>query len=108
MIFGVIHFNNIFFIRFIFTAILFSVKPVISAISLYGNSSKYKTTMVLSISFSNAMKNLNLFNSDMFKDEIENTFQMDELLRNVPIFLISNYDVSLLGACFAANHKKKN
>jgi len=54
-----------------------------------------------------AMKNLDLFNSEMFKDEIENTFQMEGLLRNVPIFLISNYDVSLLGACFAANHKKK-
>jgi len=53
-----------------------------------------------------AMKNLNLFNSKMFKDEIENTFQMEELLRNVPIFLVNNYDVSLLGACFAANQKK--
>ena len=54
-----------------------------------------------------AMKNPDLFNLDMFKDELENTFQREELLKNVPIYIINNYDVSLLGACFAASHKKK-
>jgi glucokinase len=53
-----------------------------------------------------ASKNLDLFYSDEFLHEIENTINRKELLQNVPIMLIKNYDVSLKGACFAANYKR--
>jgi glucokinase len=49
-----------------------------------------------------ATKNQDLFESKIFKDEVENAYQRHDILNKVPIYLIHNYDISLKGACLAA------
>ena len=55
-----------------------------------------------------ATKNLDLFTSKNFIDEFEKSHQRENILKQTPIYIITNYDVSLYGACFAAIHKKIN
>ena len=49
-----------------------------------------------------AAKNKEIFDSKDFFDEFQNAYRRGEILREIPIYVIINYDVSLLGACFAA------
>jgi len=49
-----------------------------------------------------AIKNHDLFQSSLFLDEFLQSFNRTDLLKTIPIYLIKNYDISLLGACFAA------
>jgi glucokinase len=49
-----------------------------------------------------AAKNKEIFESKQFIDEFENAYRRSAILKKVPIYVIINYDVSLLGACFAA------
>ena len=53
-----------------------------------------------------AAKNKEIFESKDFIEEFENAYRRGEILREIPVYVIVNYDVSLLGACFAAMHKK--
>lgn len=53
-----------------------------------------------------AAKNLDIFNQE-FMDEFLNNKKMNHILRDLPIFLIKNYDVSLYGAAKAAVLKRK-
>jgi len=48
-----------------------------------------------------ASKNKDIFNSKEFLEEFEKSNKRDFVLKNVPIYVITNYDVSLLGACYA-------
>jgi len=52
-----------------------------------------------------ALKNKDIFLSNEFLDEFENAYQQDDVLKQTPIYVIMNYDVSLYGACFAAMYK---
>ena len=52
-----------------------------------------------------ASKNKDIFLSNEFLDEFENAYQRDDVLKQTPIYVIMNYDVSLYGACFAAMYK---
>ena len=54
-----------------------------------------------------ASKNREIFESKEFLDEFENAYRRTEILKKIPIYVIVNYDVSLLGACFAAMHHSK-
>lgn len=49
-----------------------------------------------------ASKNKDIFNSNEFINEFENSFSRKEVLKEIPISIIVNYDVSLYGTCFAA------
>lgn len=49
-----------------------------------------------------ASKNKEIFTSKEFLDEFENAYRRSDILKKVPIYVILNYDVSLLGACLAA------
>jgi len=49
-----------------------------------------------------AVKNKEIFMKDDFTSEFINGFRRDDFLKEVPVNLILNYDVSLYGACFAA------
>ena len=49
-----------------------------------------------------AAKNKEIFISKEFLDEFDRAFRRSEFLREVPLFVILNYDISLLGACYAA------
>jgi len=49
-----------------------------------------------------ATKNKEIFQSKDFLDEFENAYRRGNILKEVPIYVIINYDVSLYGACFAA------
>ena len=53
-----------------------------------------------------ASKNSDIFNYSEFLKEFDNAFRRSDLLKNVPIKVITNYDVSLYGSCFAAFYKK--
>jgi len=53
-----------------------------------------------------AIKNSDLFQSSDFIDEMNNVFQRNDILRQVPVYLIRNPHVSLQGACLAAIEKK--
>jgi glucokinase len=52
-----------------------------------------------------ASKNRDIFSSDEFINEFENAFNRTDLLKDIPISVIVNYDVSLYGACYAAMYK---
>ena len=58
-------------------------------------------------------KNVEVFQRKVFKDEFIHTKKMKELLEQVPIYAIINYDVSLYGAaraallCQSSNRKKR-
>jgi glucokinase len=49
-----------------------------------------------------APKNPDIFRTKDFIKEFENSMKMEKILKEIPIYLIVNYDVSLYGACFAA------
>jgi len=49
-----------------------------------------------------ASKNRDIFSSKEFLSEFENAHTHADILRNTPIYVITNYDVSLYGACLAA------
>ena len=51
-----------------------------------------------------AAKNKEIFTTKEFCEELENAHQRNDVLKNIPIYVIVNYDVSLLGACLAAMH----
>ena len=55
-----------------------------------------------------ASKNSDIFQTDEFLFEFENSHKQKELLKKIPIYVIMNYDVSLYGTCFAAMYKKAN
>jgi glucokinase len=48
-----------------------------------------------------AAKNKDIFSSTIFLDEFENTHKQAQILKNTPIYIIVNYNVSLYGACYA-------
>jgi len=52
-----------------------------------------------------AAKNKEIFSTNEFIDEFENAFNRRDLLKEIPICVIVNYDVSLYGACYAAMYK---
>ena len=45
-----------------------------------------------------------IFKTKEFLDEFENAHQRKDVLNQTPIYVITNYDVSIYGACFAAMH----
>lgn len=49
-----------------------------------------------------AVKNKEIFESSEFFIEFENVYQRRDILEEIPIYVIVNYDVSLYGACLAA------
>jgi glucokinase len=49
-----------------------------------------------------ASKNPDIFRTKDFTKEFENSRKMENILKEIPIYLIVNYDVGLYGACFAA------
>lgn len=49
-----------------------------------------------------ASKNKEIFSAPDFFEEFENASQRRDVLKEIPIYVILNYDVSLYGACFAA------
>ena len=49
-----------------------------------------------------ASKNKEIFKSKEFFDEFENVYRRKEVLKEIPIYIIINYEVSLIGACLAA------
>ena len=49
-----------------------------------------------------AAKNKELFGSPEFYKEFENAYLRRDILEEIPIYIIVNYDVSLYGACLAA------
>jgi glucokinase len=55
-----------------------------------------------------AIKNQDIFTSKNFIEEFENSHKRENILKQTPIYLITNYDISLYGACFAAMHKNPN
>ena len=55
-----------------------------------------------------ASKNSDIFQTDEFLFEFENSQKRKGVLRKIPIYVIMNYDVSLYGTCFAAMYKKTN
>jgi glucokinase len=52
-----------------------------------------------------AAKNKEIFTSKVFLSELENSYKRKNLLKNIPISIILNYDLSLYGACYAAIYK---
>jgi glucokinase len=56
-----------------------------------------------------ATKNKEIFTSKEFIDEFEKSYKRNFVLKNIPIYIITNYDVSLLGTCYACSlFNKKN
>lgn len=51
-----------------------------------------------------AAKNKDIFTTKEFLSEFENAHQRKDVLKQTPIYVITNYDVSIYGACFAAMH----
>jgi glucokinase len=49
-----------------------------------------------------ASKNKEIFLTKNFLDEFENSFCRNDVLKQVPVYIVTNYDVSLYGVCFAA------
>lgn len=49
-----------------------------------------------------ATKNKEIFKSQEFYEEFKNAYQRSDIVNEIPIYVIVNYDVSLYGACFAA------
>lgn len=54
-----------------------------------------------------AMKNQDIFHTDLFAKEFQNAFRRSKLLASIPVYLVLDYDISLTGACFAAVHYHK-
>jgi len=48
-----------------------------------------------------ASKNIDIFKTDDFLNEFRNAYRREKILKKIPIYIIVNYDVSLLGTCFA-------
>jgi glucokinase len=55
-----------------------------------------------------ASKNKEIFSSDIFISEFENAYRYSRYLKETPIYVILDYDISLKGACFAAMYKSSN
>jgi glucokinase len=56
-----------------------------------------------------ASKNNDIFSSSDFINEFENSFSRRDVLKNISIYVVTNYDISLIGSCFAAMlHSQKN
>jgi glucokinase len=53
-----------------------------------------------------AVKNKDIFHSNEFKTEFNQSFMQSAFLKKVPLYLVSNYYLSLQGACFAAANAK--
>jgi len=53
-----------------------------------------------------AVKNKEIFCTNEFKTEFNQSFMQSEFLKKVPLYLVSNYYLSLQGACFAAANAK--
>lgn len=51
-----------------------------------------------------AVKNKEIFLTKEFETEFNQSFMQSEFLKKVPLYLVSNYYLSLQGACFAADH----
>jgi len=49
-----------------------------------------------------ASKNKEIFKSKEFFDEFQNAYRRSEVLKEIPIYIVINYDISLIGACLAA------
>ncbi len=47
-------------------------------------------------------KNKEIFDTDDFQKEFTTAYKKSSVLKNIPIYLISNYDVSIYGACLCA------
>lgn len=54
-----------------------------------------------------ASKNKDIFKTKDFISEFENTYRRTEILKEIPIYVILDYDIGLKGACFAANYFSK-
>jgi len=54
-----------------------------------------------------AAKNKDIFNTREFREEFTNNHKLKKVLEQIPIFVITNYDVSLYGAAVAAEYAKK-
>jgi len=52
-----------------------------------------------------AMKNKEIFSTKQFISEFNNAYRYTDFLKKVPINIITDYDVSLLGSCYAAIYK---
>ena len=55
-----------------------------------------------------ASKNKEIFSTDIFISEFENVYRYSKYLKETPIYVILDYDISLKGACFAAMYKSSN
>lgn len=55
-----------------------------------------------------ASKNSDIFQTDEFLFEFENSQKRKKILKKIPIYVIMNYDVSLYGTCFTAMYKILN
>jgi glucokinase len=49
-----------------------------------------------------AAKNKEIFQTEEFIQSFEASLKRSDVLKQIPIYLIVNYDVSLYGACLAA------
>lgn len=49
-----------------------------------------------------AAKNPDMFAISSFIESFENAYRRDDVLQNIPIYVVVNYDISLLGACYSA------
>ncbi|MEF8847564.1 MAG: glucokinase [Candidatus Thermoplasmatota archaeon] len=49
-----------------------------------------------------AEKNPEIFEKQIFIEEFEKAYQRSDLLKKIPIYVITNYEVSLYGACLGA------
>lgn len=54
-----------------------------------------------------AAKNSEYFTASNFLDEFHKSSSRDELLKSLPLYLITCYDISLYGACFAAQYQSQ-
>jgi glucokinase len=52
-----------------------------------------------------ASKNKEIFKSEEFFDEFKNAYRRSEVLKEIPIYIVINYDISLSGACLAAMYQ---
>ncbi|RLF35822.1 MAG: hypothetical protein DRM99_03940 [Thermoplasmata archaeon] len=52
-----------------------------------------------------AAKNKEIFSSKEFFEEFENAYQRFNVLRDIPVYVILNYKISLYGACLAGMYK---
>ncbi len=52
-----------------------------------------------------AQKNQEMFSTDIFLNEFDNVYRYSKYLKETPIYIILDYDISLKGACFAAMYR---